>query len=810
MAALNLNVLTENAVRLGARLQETLSEQTRDLSLRASGSAYLDNPEEKVKNIRKQLDSNSDREKLEAMKRLLALVSKGRNVSEFFAQVVKNVASHNLEIRKLVYIYLLRYAEQEPDLALLSINTFQKDLSDPNPLIRAMALRVLSGIQVPMIGSIVMLAIKKCAADISPYVRKAAALAIPKLYHLDSTHQPELIKIISTLLKDQSPLSLGSVAIAFEAVCPTRLDLLHQHYRRLCRTLIDMDEWGQVDLINLLIRYARVMLPRPIPATAAGSSLSFDVDSDLKLLITSAEPLLQSNNPAVVLAVARVIYYLAPQNELPKIVPPLLRLLHVSPEVERIVLTNLTITSSALTDILAKSYIAFLVRADDPQRVKKDKVRLLRAVVNPENYPSLLREFICYADDADDDLVADSIQAIGYIARVIPESTQQCLTALMSFIQSKHDVIVANAVLVLKSLVQIRLQQQQDAIAYGALPSTFSPLEIISRLARRLDEIRHPKARACVIWLVGQYAASSAVPDNSNGLTHAGPEGIAPWAPDVLRKTAKSFTQEAPAVKLQIITLAAKLLVLSPADRTIGLLNRYVFSLARYDLNYDVRDRGRMLSALLAGVAPNVLGDSDDVHEDVGGVVLRREQVRLVLFEGKSSAAEEPAATNGTLHSPFAHDDHGRFGSLAAVTGKWAGSDNYLPDWLEEGTESSLRDTEADVPQPPVLTAQSSAARSISSNSARPTPIVLTPTGGGASPAGSFSRQQEGAKAAYMDLDRFYEDTEETEETEESESEESEEDDGDDDRSHQAESSGEESDSDEDESEVEHLQGTAR
>jgi hypothetical protein len=103
-------------------------------------------------------------------------------MSEYFAQVVKNVASQNLEIRKLVYIYLLRYAEQEPDLALLSINTFQKDLTDTNPLIRAMALRVLSGIRVPMIGSIVVLAIKRCAADVSPYVRKAAALAIPKCY----------------------------------------------------------------------------------------------------------------------------------------------------------------------------------------------------------------------------------------------------------------------------------------------------------------------------------------------------------------------------------------------------------------------------------------------------------------------------------------------------------------------------------------------------------------------------------------------------------------------------------------------------
>lgn len=110
------------------------------------------------------------------------MISKGRNVSEFFAQVVKNVASTNLEIRKLVYIYLLRYASQEPDLALLSINTFQRDLADSNPLIRAMALRVLSGIGVPMIGSIVVLGIKKCAGDVSPYVRKAAAMAIPKCY----------------------------------------------------------------------------------------------------------------------------------------------------------------------------------------------------------------------------------------------------------------------------------------------------------------------------------------------------------------------------------------------------------------------------------------------------------------------------------------------------------------------------------------------------------------------------------------------------------------------------------------------------
>jgi len=71
---MDFNAITENASRLGARLQETFSEHTRDLNIaRASSSTYLDNPEEKVKNIKKQLESNSDREKLEGMKRLIAV-----------------------------------------------------------------------------------------------------------------------------------------------------------------------------------------------------------------------------------------------------------------------------------------------------------------------------------------------------------------------------------------------------------------------------------------------------------------------------------------------------------------------------------------------------------------------------------------------------------------------------------------------------------------------------------------------------------------------------------------------------------------
>eukprot|EP00966_Prymnesium_polylepis_P224594 5194667-Prymnesium_polylepis.1 len=46
-----------------------------------------------------------------------------------------------MELKKLVYMYLVQHAGDQPDLALLSVNSFQKDLSDPNQSVRALAVR---------------------------------------------------------------------------------------------------------------------------------------------------------------------------------------------------------------------------------------------------------------------------------------------------------------------------------------------------------------------------------------------------------------------------------------------------------------------------------------------------------------------------------------------------------------------------------------------------------------------------------------------------------------------------------------------
>ena len=45
--------------------------------------------------------------------------------------------------------------------------------------------------------------------------------------------------------------------MAFETVCPERIDLIHKNYRKLCNLLVDVDEWGQVMILSMLTRYAR-------------------------------------------------------------------------------------------------------------------------------------------------------------------------------------------------------------------------------------------------------------------------------------------------------------------------------------------------------------------------------------------------------------------------------------------------------------------------------------------------------------------------------------------------------------------------
>ena len=209
---------------------------------------------------------------IKGMKWLLANMSKGRNVSDFMPHVVKLVGAPSLEVRKMVYIYLARYANHDAqcrEMALLSINAFQRGLADREPLLRSLALRVLTCMDVPDVLQLQILGVRTCCKDSSPYVRKCAANAVGKLHPRcleigDDSQAEQLVDIITNLLEeDGSTMVLTSAMIAFCEICPQRLDLLHGCYRKVCHLLTDMDEWGQVIIIDALMRYCRTFFKQP-------------------------------------------------------------------------------------------------------------------------------------------------------------------------------------------------------------------------------------------------------------------------------------------------------------------------------------------------------------------------------------------------------------------------------------------------------------------------------------------------------------------------------------------------------------------
>jgi len=50
----------------------------------------------------------------------------GKDVSALFPDVVNCMQTDNLELKKLVYLYLMNYAKSHPDMAIMAVNTFVK------------------------------------------------------------------------------------------------------------------------------------------------------------------------------------------------------------------------------------------------------------------------------------------------------------------------------------------------------------------------------------------------------------------------------------------------------------------------------------------------------------------------------------------------------------------------------------------------------------------------------------------------------------------------------------------------------------
>lgn len=219
-------------------------------------------------------------------------------------------------------------------------------------------------------------------------------------------------------------------------------------------------------------------------------------------------------------------------------------------------------------------------------------------------------------------------------------------------------------------------------------------------------------------------------------------------------------------------------MVLSPTTPLLVQFSQYLLTLARYDQDYDIRDRSRFLNALLRGVkdekhlnpSDNSTDEAEEEETDMGGVVLRREQVKVVLLSQGSYEDEKPTRAG----------DEYAVGSMSRLIGRRLNGYTGVAEWTHDPTDTSLRDSELDDPTRQVVPAISLSSstnpgptytsRPIS-GAATPLPTHLASIPRGGSPAGSSpvgSVPVGTAKGKFQDLDAFL--NSESEESSEEES----------------------------------------
>jgi len=359
--------------------------------------------------LRAELNSEYRDRRSDAIKRVIANMTVGKDVSGLFPDVLKNMQTDDLEQKKLVYLYLMNYAKTQPELVILAVNTFVKDAADSNPLIRALAIRTMSTLRAEKILDYLGDPLSRCLRDENPYVRKTAALCVAKAYEL----KPELcieygfVEVLRDLVGDGNPMVVANAVAALTDIHEAALNqtpptpsssddsptsstrppatvfiIDSATVTKLLVALGECSEWGRIAILNCLARYK---------ATD---------EKESEHICERVLPQFQHANGAVVLAAVKVIMIHMrhisrsefTQQLIRKMAPPLVTLVSSAPEVQWAALRNINLLLQKRPDILSNEMRVFFCKYNDPPYVKVEKLDIMVRLASEKNVDTLLGE----------------------------------------------------------------------------------------------------------------------------------------------------------------------------------------------------------------------------------------------------------------------------------------------------------------------------------------------------------------------------------------------------------------------------------
>ncbi|KAK8478735.1 hypothetical protein V6N13_046296 [Hibiscus sabdariffa] len=536
-----------------------------------------------IPELKEELNSQYKDKRKDAVKKVIAAMTVGKDVSSLFTDVVNCMQTENLELKKLVYLYLINYAKSQPDLAILAVNTFVKDSQDPNPLIRALAVRTMGCIRVDKITEYLCDPLQRCLKDDDPYVRKTAAICVAKLYDINAelVEDRGFLESLKDLISDNNPMVVANAVAAlaeiqenssgpiFEITTPTLTKLL--------TALNECTEWGQVFILDALSRYK-----------AADAR-------EAENIVERVTPRLQHANCAVVLSAVKMILQQMElitstdvvRNLCKKMAPPLVTLLSAEPEIQYVALRNINLIVQRRPTILAHEIKVFFCKYNDPIYVKIEKLEIMIKLASDRNIDQVLLEFKEYATEVDVDFVRKAVRAIGRCAIKLDRAAERCISVLLELIKIKVNYVVQEAIIVIKDI-------------FRRYPNTYE--SIIATLCESLDTLDEPEAKASMIWIIGEYAERI---DNAD---------------ELLESFLESFPEEPPQVQLQLLTATVKLFLKKPTEGPQQMIQVVLNNATVETDNPDLRDRAyiywRLLSTDPEAAKDVVLAEKPVISDD--------------------------------------------------------------------------------------------------------------------------------------------------------------------------------------------------
>ncbi|XP_007485233.2 AP-4 complex subunit beta-1 isoform X1 [Monodelphis domestica] len=490
------------------------------------------------------------------IQKVIRHMTQGVDVSSVFMEMVKASATVDIVQKKLVYLYMCTYAPLKPDLALLAINTLCKDCSDPNPMVRGLALRSMCSLRMPGVQEYIQQPILNGLRDKASYVRRVAVLGCAKMYNLhgDSEIDGALVNELYSLLRDQDPIVVVNCLRALEEILKQEGGVVINKpiAHHLLNRMPDLDQWGQAEVLGFLLRYQ----PRS--------------EEELFAILNLLDSSLQSSSPAVVMAATKLFLILAKEfphvqtDVLVRVKGPLLAACSSeSRELCFAALCHVRRILRSLPGHFSSHYKKFFCSYSEPHYIKLQKVEVLCELVNDENVQQVLEELRDYCTDVSADLAQAAIFAIGGIARTY---TDQCVQILTELLVLRQEHITSAVVQTFRNLVWL-CPQCTEAICQ-ALPGCE-------------ESIQDSEGKQALIWLLGVHGETI------------------PNAPYVLEDFVENVKAETfPGVKMELLTALLRLFLSRPAECQ-DMLGRLLYYCIEEEKDMAIRDRGLFYYRLL-------------------------------------------------------------------------------------------------------------------------------------------------------------------------------------------------------------------